>query len=281
MLKLLQQDKSGTNERMAVVDTVLRVTRQWCWFFSRIIGDWWGLVIVPVLSVILLHFEVLPASQVVVAAIATSLASILFTSTSSALAHHKNGNVPWDLAPWIMTEVGLGALISGFLAALLPEQSVRIVFAVSVTLIAFKMFFSSKNGESTERELPNRGVLTVLTTITGGLSAMIGIGGGALLVPLLTFFSLNIKKAIGCASACGIVIALFGSIGYISSGWSEFALEDGFLGFVYLPALLGIVCTSWFTAPLGAKATNHLPVPIIKKVFAVLLLVTAVNMALK
>ncbi|MEZ8143338.1 permease [Enterovibrio norvegicus FF-454] len=250
-------------------------------FLAGLLGIGGGLVIVPVLSSILLHFAILPSDQVVIVAIATSLASILFTSTSSAIAHHKNGNVPWDLAPWIMTGVAFGALISGFMAALLPEDVVRLVFAVSVVLIALKMFYSSrKKDSSTDRQLPNKGLLTLLTTITGGLSAMIGIGGGALLVPLLTFFSLDMKKAIGCASACGIVIALFGSVGYISSGSAHFALADGFLGFVYLPALFGIVCTSWFTAPLGAKATHHLPVTTIKKVFAVLLLAMATNMVM-
>ena len=247
-------------------------------FLAGLLGIGGGLVIVPVLSSILLYFAVLPAEQVVLVAIATSLASILFTSTSSALAHHKNGNVPWDLAPWVMSGVALGALISGFLAALLPEQVVRLVFAVSVLLIAIKMFTSSKSSAAVERILPNKGVLTFFTTLTGGLSAMIGIGGGAVLVPLLTFFSLDMKKAIGCASACGIVIALFGSIGYISSGSSYFAIQDGFAGFVYLPALFGIVCTSWFTAPLGAKATHHLPVATIKKIFAVLLMLTATKM---
>ncbi|PKI14912.1 sulfite exporter TauE/SafE family protein [Colwellia sp. 12G3] len=248
-------------------------------FLAGLLGIGGGLVIVPVLSSLLLHFDVLPTEQVVIVAIATSLASILFTSTSSAIAHHKNGNVPWNLAPWIMTGVALGALISGFIAALLPEQVVRIVFAVTVVLIAVKMFYSStKSDADPDRAMPNKGLLTVFTTITGGLSAMIGIGGGALLVPLLTFFSLDMKKAIGCASACGIVIALFGSIGYISSGSTHFALEDGFAGFVYLPALFGIVCTSWFTAPLGAKATHSLPVPLIKKIFAALLLAMAANM---
>ncbi len=248
-------------------------------FLAGLLGIGGGLVIVPILSIILLHLEVLPPDQVVLVAIATSLASILFTSTSSAIAHHKNGNVPWNLAPWIMTGVALGALLSGFMAALLPEHLVRSVFAVSVVLIGLKMLFSStKSDTPTERKMPDKGVLTIFTTITGGLSAMIGIGGGAVLVPLLTFFSLDMKKAIGCASACGIVIALFGSIGYISSGSTHFALKDGFAGFVYLPALLGIVCTSWFTAPLGAKATNYLPVSTIKKIFAVLLFVMAANM---
>jgi len=250
-------------------------------FLAGLLGIGGGLVIVPILSSLLLNFDLLPPEQVVIVAIATSLASILFTSTSSAIAHHKNGNVPWNLAPWIMTGVALGALISGFMAALLPEQVVRIVFAVTAVLIAFKMFLSSSKSDSaTIRKMPSKGLLTMFTTITGGLSAMIGIGGGALLVPLLTFFSLDMKKAIGCASACGIVIALFGCIGYISSGSTHFSLADGFAGFVYLPALFGIVCTSWFTAPLGAKATHTLPVPLLKKIFAALLLVMAVNMIL-
>lgn len=247
-------------------------------FLAGLLGIGGGLVIVPILSMILLKLALLPAEQIVIVAIATSLASILFTSTSSAIAHHKNGNVPWQLAPWVMTGVALGALISGFLAALLPEQIVRIIFAASVVLIAFKMVFNNKKANEQIRKIPNKPLLTLFTTLTGGLSAIIGIGGGALLVPLLTFFSVDMKKAIGCASASGIVIALFGSLGYISSGSQYFALQDGFAGFVYLPALLGIVCTSWFTAPLGAKATQHLPVTTIKKIFAGLLVIMAVNM---
>ena len=95
---------------------------------------------------------------------------------------------------------------------------------------------------------------------------------------MLNYFSVDIKKAIGCAAACGIVIALFGSIGYISAGWHVTDLEHGFAGFVYLPALFGIVITSWFVAPIGAKATHYLPVNTIKKVFAVLLVVIAIKM---
>ncbi|TMO84251.1 sulfite exporter TauE/SafE family protein [Pseudoalteromonas spongiae] len=250
-------------------------------FLAGLLGIGGGLVIVPILSMILLHFAVLPQEQIVITAVATSLASILFTSTSSAIAHHKNGNVPWQLAPWIMTGVALGALLSGFMAALLPEKAVRLVFVISVVFIAIKMMFGNTQTDDTTRKLPNKGLLTVLTTLTGGLSAMIGIGGGAVLVPLLTFFSVNMKKAIGCASACGIVIALFGSVGYIVSGSEQLSLAQGFAGFVYLPALFGIVCTSWFTAPLGAKATHHLPVSTIKKIFAVLLVIMAANMLLR
>ncbi|MCF6434647.1 MULTISPECIES: sulfite exporter TauE/SafE family protein [Pseudoalteromonas] len=247
-------------------------------FLAGLLGIGGGLVIVPVLSGILRYFNIVPESQIVLVAIATSLASILFTSTSSALAHHRNGNVPWNIAPYVMGGVAFGALISGFLAALLPEPVIRSIFAVSVVLIAIKMLYSSSKKSVTQRALPSGPVLGALTCVMGGLSAMIGIGGGALIVPLLSFFSMDMRKAIGSASACGIVIALFGSLGYITAGSAHYTFSQGFAGFIYLPALFGIVLTSWFMAPLGAKSTQFLPVSTIKKIFAALLLVIAINM---
>ena len=247
-------------------------------FLAGLLGIGGGLIIVPVLSTLLLSFNVTSADHVLVIAIATSLASILFTSTSSALAHHKNDNVPWAIAPWVMSGVALGALISGFAASLIPEQILRTVFAISVVFIAARMVLSARNKPMSEKPLPAGPILGGISAIMGGLSGLIGIGGGALIVPMLNYFSVDIKKAIGCAAACGIVIALFGSIGYISAGWHVTDLEHGFAGFVYLPALFGIVITSWFVAPIGAKATHYLPVNTIKKVFAVLLVVIAIKM---
>ncbi|WP_440055580.1 sulfite exporter TauE/SafE family protein [Pseudoalteromonas sp. T1lg65] len=249
-------------------------------FLAGLLGIGGGLLIVPILSWILSYFEIIPQQQVVLVAIATSLASIIFTSTASAKAHHKNANVPWHIAPWVMVGVAIGALASGFAAVLLPEKLVRWIFVVSVIVIAAKMAWSSRKPPKSDRPLPSGPVLALLTSVMGALSAMIGIGGGALIVPLLTFFSLDMKKAIGCASASGIVIAIFGSFGYIASGSGHVDIEHGFLGFVYLPALLGIVVTSWFMAPVGAKATHHLPVTTIKKVFSALLVIIAGNMLL-
>ncbi|QTL33971.1 MULTISPECIES: sulfite exporter TauE/SafE family protein [Pseudoalteromonas] len=248
-------------------------------FLAGLLGIGGGLIIVPVLSAILLYFEVLADEHVIVVAIATSLASILFTSTSSALAHHRNHNVPWEIAPWVMTGVAVGALVSGFMVALIPVHWVKWTFVISVLLIAAKMVFSTRPGKAKKtRDLPSGPVLTGITSLMGALSAMIGIGGGVLIVPLLSYFGVDMRKAIGCAAVSGIVIALFGSIGYVVSGGQALKLTDGFAGFVYLPALFGIVLTSWFVAPLGAKATHTLPVPVIKKVFALLLVVIAGKM---
>lgn len=247
-------------------------------FLAGLLGIGGGLIIVPALSSLLIIFNITDTEHVLVIAIATSLASILFTSTSSALAHHKNANVPWAIAPWVMIGVAIGALLSGFAASFIPEKILRLVFASSVVFIALRMVLSVRNKRSSEKPLPAGPILGVFSAVLGALSGLIGIGGGALLVPMLHYFSVDLKKAIGCAAACGIVIAFFGSIGYISAGWQLTDIKHGFVGFVYLPALLGIVITSWFTAPIGAKATHYLPVNTIKKIFAVLLIIIAIKM---
>lgn len=225
-----------------------------CWFLAGLLGIGGGLIIVPVLSSLLLSFDVAAADHVLVIAIATSLASILFTSTSSALAHHKNDNVPWEIAPWVMSGVAVGALISGFAASFIPEKMLRTVFAVSVVFIAMRMVLSARNKVNAEHPLPAGPVLGGISAVMGSLSGLIGIGGGALLVPMLHYFSVDIKGnwLRCCMWYCN---CLFGSIGYISAGWYVTDLTHGFMGFVYLPALFGIVITSWFIAPIGAKAT--------------------------
>ncbi|ATC95574.1 sulfite exporter TauE/SafE family protein [Pseudoalteromonas tunicata] len=245
-------------------------------FLAGLLGIGGGLIIVPALCFLLVKFHVLTSDHVFVVAIATSLASIIFTSTSSAFAHHKNHNIPWDIAPAVLVGVAVGALLSGFLASFIPVQFLKSVFAISVVFIALRMMLSRPS--KIVRTLPNRLILTTSTAVLGGVSGLIGIGGGALLVPFLTFFSVNMKKAIGCSAASGIVIAVFGTIGYVSSGLSTTNLDDGFVGFVYLPALFGIVVTSAIFAQLGAKATHYLPVGMIKKIFALLLVIVAIRM---
>ncbi len=247
-------------------------------FLAGLLGIGGGLIIVPVLSVLLTSFKVVDAEQAMLIAIATSLASIIFTSTSSAIAHHKHGNIPWHIAPWVLIGVSLGALFSGFVATGIDHITLEWVFALCVFFIASRMTFPAL--QTASRPLPSGPIITGLTSVIGGLSGMIGIGGGALLVPFLNYFQIDMKKAIGCAALSGILIALFGTVGFIYAGWQFAALSNGFVGYVYLPALFGIVVTSAIFAQLGAKATQYLPVAMIKKIFALILVLVAIKMLL-
>jgi len=131
-----------------------------------------------------------------------------------------------------------------------------------------------------KKTLPGTASIVSMSAFLGGIASLLGIGGGALFVPVLNYFSIDMRRAIGCAAASGIAIAVFGTLGYVVAGWQHYQFADGFVGYIYLPALLGIVTTSVFTAPLGAKLTVKLPVLTIKRVFGIFLLLVAAKMML-
>lgn len=244
---------------------------------AGLLGIGGGLIIVPFLLFLLPYFDITSIEQAFVVSVATSLATIIFTSFSSCRAHHQKQNVPWDITPWMMAGVALGAGMVGLFASKIDDDILKNIFAVAVVLIALKMMLS-RNAPQSNRALPHSGVLTVIGSVLGGISSLIGIGGGALIVPSLTFYGVDMRKAIGCAAACGFAIAFFGSAGFIYSGKDAFLLADGFIGYVYLPATFGVILTSIFTAPIGAKLVHKLPVKTLKKVFAIFLTVVAAKM---
>jgi uncharacterized membrane protein YfcA len=246
-------------------------------FFSGLLGIGGGLIIVPALAY-LLPLQGISDEVIMQLALATSLATIVLTSGVAMLAHHKNGNIPWEMALRTMALVAAGAVTGAIFADLLSSKVLARVFSVGVSLLAAYMFFSIKRGSS--RAMPGPLVWGGLAYATGIISSMMGIGGGAILVPLLTYFSLSIRFAIGIASACSMTVAFAGSLGYVFSGLDNPHLPPWSLGYVYLPALIAIISTSVLTAPLGVKFASRLPVTSLKKIFAIFLLVIALEMML-
>lgn len=243
---------------------------------AGLLGIGGGLIIVPVLFVLLPAMNIVPAEHAMLIAVATSLASIIITSSSSVLAHHKRNNVPWDIAGAIMLGAALGAWSAGFLAHHISGNMLKLIFGCSVLLIAIRMLGSrSVVGIAS---LPAKAPLAALACLMGAISSLLGIGGGALIVPVLNYFSVDMRRAIGCAAASGIAIAVFGSLGYVVAGWQQYPLKAGFFGYIYLPALLGIVCTSVFTTSIGAALTQRLPLLAIKRVFGVFLMLIGARM---
>jgi uncharacterized membrane protein YfcA len=245
-------------------------------FLAGLLGIGGGLVIVPVLVMLLPALGVVSSEAVMVVAIATSLASIIITSSSSIRAHHKRNNVSWTLAGTIMFGAGIGAGVSGLLAHHINGATLKIFFGLAVFLLALRMLGSrSIIGRAL---LPAKPLLAAIAAVLGAISGLMGIGGGALVVPVLNYFSVDMRRAIGCAAASGIAIAVLGTLGYVIAGWQHYRLADGFIGYIYLPALFGIVSTSVFTATFGAAMTQRLPVLMIKRVFGVFLMLVAARM---
>jgi uncharacterized membrane protein YfcA len=129
------------------------------------------------------------------------------------------------------------------------------------------------------RQMPGWPGMSLAGSVIGLISSWVGIGGGTLSVPFLTWCNTGLRRAIGTSSAIGFPIALAGSVGYIMAGLGVDGMPPESVGFVYLPALLGLALGSWLTAPFGARATHRLPVQRVKRIFAGLLYLLAVRMA--
>jgi uncharacterized membrane protein YfcA len=246
-------------------------------FCAGLLGIGGGLIIVPFL-VYLLSFYGVSAELVLPMALATSLASIVVTSSAAAWAHHKNNNIPWKIAQSLVVSVAIGAVLGALIADVLSLAALTTLFSVAVFLLASYMFMSVRIEKSVA--LPNTIVLSLVGLFTGILASLMGIAGGAILVPILTYCSLSMRHAIGVATACGIVVAFFGAIGYVITGFNEPNLPQWSVGFVYLPALLGIALTSSLLAPIGVKFATRVPARTLKKYFAVFLMLVAIKMML-
>ncbi|GAW95344.1 MULTISPECIES: sulfite exporter TauE/SafE family protein [Colwellia] len=246
-------------------------------FLAGLLGIGGGLIIVPAL-VYLLPLVGVSSEIVMPVALGTSLGAIVITSASAAFAHHRQDNIPWSLARPLMILIAIGALLGAFIADSLSSEVLAGFFSVVVVLLAVYMLLSIN--ASKVRSLPATYVLPSLSFFTGVIASLMGIAGGAILVPMLSFFGVSVRHSIGIATACGVMVALFGSLGYIITGFNLTNLPEWSFGYIYLPALLGIVMSSIIFAPIGVKYASQLPVKTLKKIFAVFLILVAIKMML-
>lgn len=233
-----------------------------------------GLIIVPVLffgfqaqgvaSEILMHL-----------AVGTSLATIVFTSMSSIRTHHQQGGVLWALLRPMAVGITLGALLGAVTASYLPSVFLQRLIGVFAVLVAFRMVWSAN--PKAGRIAPGAPGLVAAGGFIGWVSAIVGIGGGTLTVPFLSWCNVRMQQAIGTSAACGFPIAVAGALGNVMTGWQQPGLPAYSLGFIYLPALLGIALTSVPFARLGALLAHRLPAQTLKRIFAALLLIIGVR----
>ncbi|MGE4552138.1 MAG: sulfite exporter TauE/SafE family protein [Desulfovibrionaceae bacterium] len=242
---------------------------------AGLLGIGGGLVIVPML-VVTFGVQGIQTPYLMQVALATSLASIIFTSTSSMLAHHRRGAVLWPVFKAIAPGILIGAYLGSLLVSVVPSDGLKAVFVIFVYYAAVQMFRNKKPKPT--RHLPGFVGMTGAGGVIGAFSSLVGIGGGTLCVPFLVWCNVVVHQAIGTAAAVGLPIALAATLGNITHGLGVAGRPEYCLGFVYIPALVGIVVMSVFTAPLGAKLAHSLPVGKLKRVFACLLVAVATKM---
>lgn len=245
--------------------------------FAGLLGIGGGIIIVPVLAVV---FETQGVSIDVLmhVAIGTSLATIVITSLSSMRAHHKHQAIDWTVVRVITIGVFIGGLLGAAIANRIPGEDLKILFSIFMFLIATQMYFG--NAAKPQRRLPGKSGMIAAGTTIGIISSIMGVGGGSMSVPFLTWCNMNIRRAVATSSAIGFPIALSGSIGFIVTGWSVSGRPVMSLGYVNLPAFLSTVVASVLFAPLGAKLAHRIPPILLKRVFAGFLFVLGVRMIL-
>ena len=242
---------------------------------AGLLGVGGGLVIVPMLVMALTRQGVAP-EVIMHLALGTSLASIMFTSVSSFLAHHRRGAVLWPVVRRIAGGILLGTFLGATIAAWLSSRTLKLIFVLFLYYMGYQLLANRQPKPS--RTLPGWVGMSMAGLVIGGVSAFVGIGGGSLSVPFMIWCNVPVHTAIGTSAAIGFPIALAGSLGYLVNGLQATQLPPWSLGYIYLPALLGVVTCSVLTAPLGARLAHRLPVPRLKRVFAALLLVMGTKM---
>ncbi|QGY40218.1 TSUP family transporter [Pseudodesulfovibrio cashew] len=242
---------------------------------AGLLGIGGGLVIVPMLN-IAFEFQHFPDVHIQHVALGTSMATIIFTSLSSMRAHHKRGAINWGafwrLAPGIITGTYLGTWI----ASILSTMILKALFGFFLYYVATQMLLGKKT--EAERDLPGPVGIFGAGNVIGVFSALVGIGGGTLTVPFLSWCSQTMHTAIATAAAVGLPIALAGTAGYVVNGLGVDGIPGPHVGYVYIPAFLGIIATSMLTAPFGAKLAHSLPVLKLKRIFAILLYAVGTKM---
>ena len=244
-------------------------------FFAGLLGIGGGGIMVPILTTLFV-MQGFPLEHVVHIALATSMASIIITSISSLKAHHAHGAVIFPVVWRITPGIIIGTFGATFIASYISSRHLAIFFACFMAYISIQMFLNIKPKPS--RELPNNLWLSITGIGIGAISALVAIGGGSLSVPFMVWCNIKIQKAIGTSAAIGLPLSVAGTIGYFINGWNIENLPNYTMGYIYWPAVILISIVSYMTAPLGAKLAHKLPVPTLKKVFAILLIMLSVKM---
>ena len=241
-------------------------------FAAGLFGVGGGTIIVPLLFIVFTQMDYSP-DVIMHLALGTSLATIVVTSISSLMAHHKNGAVMWPVFKNLAPPMAIGCFAGAAIAAWLSGIHLQLIVGLFLIWVAYTMFTGAKKAVDSSRILPSKGKQVAAGSVIGVASAIFGIGGGSLTVPYLNRYGVVMQKAVGTSAACGLPIAIAGALGFMIFGMKAHTAVPNSIGYVHTYAFLGISLMSFFTAKFGAKAAHALSPQMLKKCFAVLLVI--------
>ncbi|MDB5946927.1 MAG: sulfite exporter TauE/SafE family protein [Ramlibacter sp.] len=237
-------------------------------FLAGLLGLGGGMVMVPVVT-FMLGVKGFPADYRVKMAVATSLATICFTSLTSVWAHHKRGAVLWPVVVRLIPGILVGSALGAQLAVSLPGKALSVLFAAFVSFSATQMLLN--RAPKPNRTLPGTPGMLAAGSVIGVVSALVGAGGAFISVPFMQWCNVKIHNAVATSAALGFPVAIAGTLSYVLAGSQLHDMPPGTLGYVYLPALVVISLASMSTAPLGARTAHRMDIRPLKRCFAVVL----------
>jgi len=244
---------------------------------AGLLGVGGGIVIVPSL-IFVFALEGIADAVAMHTAVGTSLAIIVLTSLSSIRAHHRRGAVRWEVVRKITPGILVGALLGAAIADALRSETLRLCFGLFALLLAGYLAFGRP--PQAHRRFPGRAWMGLVGTLIGAVSSLVGVGGGSMSVPFFVWCNVPVRQAVATAAAVGLPIAVGGTLGFVVAGLGEEGLPPWSVGYLYGPAWLMVALASVTFAPLGARIAHAVAPHLLRRFFALLLLVVGVRMLL-
>lgn len=247
-------------------------------FLAGLLGIGGGVIFVPIM-VLLFTAQGMPLDLITHMAIATTMATVLFTALSSVRVHHQYQAVEWPLFWAISPGVLLGTLLGGKIFSLLHAGSLTLLFAGFVGFASWQMLSDrKKNISSSQHALPGNFTLASVGVGIGLISSLVGVGGGFIFVAFFSWCHLPIRRAVATSAALSIPVTAFATLNNIFYGYGLPGLPSGTLGYVYLPALVCVATASVLAAPFGVRLVHKIDANRLKRIFSILLFSLSIYM---
>lgn len=244
---------------------------------SGLLGIGGGVIVIPALIKVFLAQHIIPADYIMHMAIGTSLAIVIVTASSALYSHAMRRAVRWDFVKAMVPGLILGAIGGAIIADSLSSFYLRILFSVFLFFIGLRLLFA-KQSKSSEQKHHSRWVLFFFSILISGLSSILGLGGGILLIPFLIYYRVDFRFIAGTSVACGLIIGVVATASFLTSGLFSAVSIPSSTGYIYWPAFLGVAVASMLTAPLGVALGHRMPTMLLRRLFGVFLLVMACDM---